>query len=128
MAVVELTDQLEISQQAVSQHLAVLDRAGLVEAHKDGTRSELPVGLTTTFSADAMKAAQWSAFLGRAGARDVGKLEQAVEEIARFVQQPLQELPVDPRVEKRLSLALGHSPTVSATEQWPRRSTPRARD
>jgi DNA-binding transcriptional ArsR family regulator len=35
----ELTEQLDISQQAVSQHLAVLDRAGLVEARREGTRS-----------------------------------------------------------------------------------------
>ena len=39
MAVGEIADQVEISQQAVSQHLAVLDRAGLVEARKEGTRS-----------------------------------------------------------------------------------------
>jgi DNA-binding transcriptional ArsR family regulator len=38
-SVSELTDQIDISQQAVSQHLAVLDRAGLVEARRDGTRS-----------------------------------------------------------------------------------------
>jgi DNA-binding transcriptional ArsR family regulator len=28
-----------VSQQAVSQHLAVLDQAGLVEARREGTRS-----------------------------------------------------------------------------------------
>ena len=39
MAVGEIADKVEVSQQAVSQHLSVLDRAGLVEAHKDGTRS-----------------------------------------------------------------------------------------
>ena len=32
-----LTVRLDISQPAVSQHLAVLKRAGLVEADKDGT-------------------------------------------------------------------------------------------
>jgi DNA-binding transcriptional ArsR family regulator len=35
----ELTEQIDISQQAVSQHLAVLDAAGLVEARREGTRS-----------------------------------------------------------------------------------------
>jgi DNA-binding transcriptional ArsR family regulator len=35
----EIADQVEVTQQAVSQHLAVLDRAGLVEARKEGTRS-----------------------------------------------------------------------------------------
>ena len=35
----EIADQVEVTQQAVSQHLAVLDRAGLVEARREGTRS-----------------------------------------------------------------------------------------
>jgi len=35
----EIADQVDVTQQAVSQHLAVLDRAGLVEARKEGTRS-----------------------------------------------------------------------------------------
>jgi DNA-binding transcriptional ArsR family regulator len=35
----EIAEQVDVSQQAVSQHLAVLDRAGLVEARKEGTRS-----------------------------------------------------------------------------------------
>jgi DNA-binding transcriptional ArsR family regulator len=39
MAVGEIAEKVDISQQAVSQHLAVLDRAGLVEARKEGTRS-----------------------------------------------------------------------------------------
>jgi DNA-binding transcriptional ArsR family regulator len=35
----EIATEVAVSQQAVSQHLAVLDRAGLVEARKEGTRS-----------------------------------------------------------------------------------------
>jgi DNA-binding transcriptional ArsR family regulator len=35
----EIADDVDVSQQAVSQHLAVLDRAGLVEARREGTRS-----------------------------------------------------------------------------------------
>ena len=35
----EIAEQVDVTQQAVSQHLAVLDRAGLVEAKKEGTRS-----------------------------------------------------------------------------------------
>jgi DNA-binding transcriptional ArsR family regulator len=35
----EIAHEVDVSQQAVSQHLAVLDRAGLVEARKEGTRS-----------------------------------------------------------------------------------------
>jgi DNA-binding transcriptional ArsR family regulator len=38
-AVGEIADEVDVTQQAVSQHLAVLDRAGLVEARKVGTRS-----------------------------------------------------------------------------------------
>lgn len=38
-AVGEIAAQVDVSQQAVSQHLAVLDAAGLVEARKVGTRS-----------------------------------------------------------------------------------------
>jgi DNA-binding transcriptional ArsR family regulator len=35
----ELAAEVEVTQQAVSQHLSVLDRAGLVEARREGTRS-----------------------------------------------------------------------------------------
>jgi DNA-binding transcriptional ArsR family regulator len=38
-AVGELAAQVEVTQQAVSLHLAVLERAGLVEARKVGTKS-----------------------------------------------------------------------------------------
>lgn len=37
-AVGEIAAEVAVSQQAVSQHLAVLDKAGLVEARRDGTR------------------------------------------------------------------------------------------
>ena len=37
-SVAEITEAVDVSQQAVSQHLAVLDRAGLVEARREGTR------------------------------------------------------------------------------------------
>ncbi len=35
----EIAADVDVSQQAVSQHLAVLDEAGLVEARREGTRS-----------------------------------------------------------------------------------------
>jgi DNA-binding transcriptional ArsR family regulator len=41
----ELADAVDVSQQAVSQHLSVLDRAGLVEARREGTRSVYAVRL-----------------------------------------------------------------------------------
>jgi DNA-binding transcriptional ArsR family regulator len=34
----EIATEVDVSQQAASQHLAVLGKAGLVEAHKEGTR------------------------------------------------------------------------------------------
>lgn len=34
----EIADEVDVSQQAASQHLAVLSQAGLVEARKEGTR------------------------------------------------------------------------------------------
>ena len=35
----EIAERVAVSQQAVSQHLAVLDDAGLVEARREGTRA-----------------------------------------------------------------------------------------
>jgi DNA-binding transcriptional ArsR family regulator len=37
-AVGEIALEVDVTQQAASQHLAVLDQAGLVEARKEGTR------------------------------------------------------------------------------------------
>ncbi len=34
----EIATEIDVTQQAASQHLAVLDKAGLVEARKEGTR------------------------------------------------------------------------------------------
>jgi DNA-binding transcriptional ArsR family regulator len=34
----EIANEIDVTQQAASQHLAVLDKAGLVEARKEGTR------------------------------------------------------------------------------------------
>jgi DNA-binding transcriptional ArsR family regulator len=38
-AVGEIAEEVDVTQQAVSQHLAVLENAGLVEARREGTRS-----------------------------------------------------------------------------------------
>lgn len=38
LSVGEIAAEVDVTQQAVSQHLAVLDRAGLVEAKREGTR------------------------------------------------------------------------------------------
>lgn len=38
-AVGEIAAEIEVSQQAASQHLAVLSKAGLVEARREGTRA-----------------------------------------------------------------------------------------
>ena len=37
-AVTEIAEQVDVTQQAVSQHLKVLEEAGLVEARREGTR------------------------------------------------------------------------------------------
>lgn len=34
----EIADEIDVSQQAASQHLAVLGKAGLVEARREGTK------------------------------------------------------------------------------------------
>lgn len=39
MTVGEIAAQVDVTQQAVSQHLAVLGQAGLVEARREGTKS-----------------------------------------------------------------------------------------
>jgi DNA-binding transcriptional ArsR family regulator len=39
LSVSEITEKVDVTQQAVSQHLAVLDKAGLVEARREGTRT-----------------------------------------------------------------------------------------
>lgn len=38
-AVGELAEEIDVTQQAASQHLAVLSKAGLVEARRQGTRA-----------------------------------------------------------------------------------------
>lgn len=38
LAVVELAERVDVTQQAVSQHLKVLEQAGLVQARREGTR------------------------------------------------------------------------------------------
>ncbi len=38
-AVSEIATQVDVSQQAASQHLAVLSKAGLVEARREGTKA-----------------------------------------------------------------------------------------
>lgn len=38
MAVVDIAERVDVTQQAVSQHLKVLEQAGLVEARREGTR------------------------------------------------------------------------------------------
>jgi DNA-binding transcriptional ArsR family regulator len=37
-AVTDIADRVDVTQQAVSQHLKVLEEAGLVEARREGTR------------------------------------------------------------------------------------------
>ena len=63
-AVGEIADEVDVSQQAVSQHLAVLDRAGLVEARKEGTRSVYAVRPAGFAPVDEFVRAFWEPRLG----------------------------------------------------------------
>ena len=55
------------------------------ERRKTQLPTDLPIGLTATFAADPTKIAQWTAFLRKAGAREVLELAEAVSEITGFV-------------------------------------------
>jgi DNA-binding transcriptional ArsR family regulator len=55
----EIADDVDVSQQAVSQHLAVLDRAGLVEARREGTRSVYAVRLAGFAPVEAFVRGFW---------------------------------------------------------------------
>ncbi len=63
-AVGEIAAEVDVSQQAVSQHLAVLDHAGLVEARKEGTRSVYAVRPTGFAPVDEFVRAFWEPRLG----------------------------------------------------------------
>jgi DNA-binding transcriptional ArsR family regulator len=58
-AVGEIAAEVDISQQAVSQHLAVLGRAGLVEARREGTRSIYAVRLSGFAPVEAFVKGFW---------------------------------------------------------------------
>jgi predicted nucleotidyltransferase component of viral defense system len=52
--------------------------------------AEPPVGLSSTFAADPSKLAQWTAFRRKSGATEPGELAAIVDEIVRFVWQPVE--------------------------------------
>ena len=63
-----LADELPFTRQAVAKHLAVLDRAGLVEAHRHGREVRYavrPERLDAAARTMARVAAQWDARLQR---------------------------------------------------------------
>jgi DNA-binding transcriptional ArsR family regulator len=61
----ELAEQVEITQQAVSQHLQVLRDAGLVAARQDGTRRLYAIRPEGLESLDRFLAELWPAGLQR---------------------------------------------------------------
>jgi DNA-binding transcriptional ArsR family regulator len=65
LSVNEITDHLEISQQAVSQHLQVLREAGLVAVHQDAQRRLYEVRPEGLASVEAFLAELWPASLAR---------------------------------------------------------------
>lgn len=48
-----------------------------------------PVALTAAFAKDATKLNQWSGFVRKASARDVGSLAETVQAVAQFLAEPL---------------------------------------
>ena len=71
----EIAEQVDITQQAVSQHLQVLKDAGLVAVRQDGTRRLYVIRPEGFESLDQFLAELWPAGLGR--------LKAAVERDAR---------------------------------------------
>jgi predicted nucleotidyltransferase component of viral defense system len=51
---------------------------------------EVPVALSPEFIGDSSKAKQWSAFASKSGAGDVGDFASVMEQVARFVTEPLE--------------------------------------
>lgn len=49
----------------------------------------LPIGLTSEFATDATKVVQWTAFLRKSGAKDVGNLLSAIDQVVAFAHEPL---------------------------------------
>jgi DNA-binding transcriptional ArsR family regulator len=61
----EIAEHVDITQQAVSQHLQVLKDAGLVAAHQDGTRRLYEIRPDGLESLDQFLAELWPAGLSR---------------------------------------------------------------
>jgi DNA-binding transcriptional ArsR family regulator len=61
----EIAEQIDITQQAVSQHLQVLKDAGLVAARQDGTRRLYAIRPDGLASLDRFLAELWPAGLQR---------------------------------------------------------------
>jgi DNA-binding transcriptional ArsR family regulator len=61
----EIAEHVDITQQAVSQHLQVLKDAGLVAARQDGTRRLYEIRPDGLESLDRFLAELWPAGLGR---------------------------------------------------------------
>jgi predicted nucleotidyltransferase component of viral defense system len=70
---------------------ALLVRAIRATFERRGTPlpAGLPSALTPAFAGDPAKAAQWGAFMRKAGGADLGDLPAVAAEIARFAQRPL---------------------------------------
>jgi DNA-binding transcriptional ArsR family regulator len=69
----EIADLVDVSQQAVSQHLAVLGKAGLVEARREGTRSVYAVRPSGFAPVESFVRGFWSPRLATLKAEIEGK-------------------------------------------------------
>jgi DNA-binding transcriptional ArsR family regulator len=72
--VMELAEPFEMSQPAISQHLKVLERAGLVARRSEGTRRPCRLAHGGTDDID-----QWLAMLRKALARNYDRLDGLLE-------------------------------------------------
>jgi predicted nucleotidyltransferase component of viral defense system len=59
------------------------------ERRKTPLEKGLPVALTPAFADDAIKNTQWTAFVRKTGARDIGDLPAVVAALAVFLERPL---------------------------------------
>ena len=63
-SVSDIADAVDVTQQAASQHLAVLDRAGLVEARREGTRNVYAIRPAGFAPVESFVRAFWKLRLG----------------------------------------------------------------
>jgi DNA-binding transcriptional ArsR family regulator len=90
-----LAAELPVTRQAVSKHLAILARAGLVEAHREGRETRYtirPERLSEAARAMAQAAEQWDSRL-----HSIKRLAEARARSTPAAQPPPEQPPPEPR-------------------------------